>query len=331
MRIITRRPHKHKFSPLSTLSSKVSPKPTTTCDLTPSHRLYNRTCFLSILPRVIESLSTRQYYQTKTSRKPATVAIHTNNPLWFSIIWQRPFTFPNATTPASAHLTFSRILSSSQIWHQLLSINNLFAFSVCQKTCFCVYEKIDCSTRHVLDRSQGLPKGDYYWPIPPEGQACDSRITLIRPYNGFAIDVMATCHLVHQEVCQALKRKFEHCRSQAVRYLVDYSSAAAMIRYESYLGSCLGLAGRDFDRDENEALKNFLRTCATTLSQMYPTQSGAQEGSECLRSIEMTINHRSGIACKREVIRTMAWLGEIRDHTNSTCGYLQVAASNNGS
>lgn len=72
---------------------------------------------------------------------------------------------------------------------------------------FCVYDKIDVSTRHVLDRSQALP-GNYYWPAPPKDQVYESRIILIKPDNGFAIDFLATCNLIHQEASQILKRKF---------------------------------------------------------------------------------------------------------------------------
>lgn len=76
----------------------------------------------------------------------------------------------------------------------------------------CVYNKIDLSTRHVLDRSQAV-SDNYYWPAPPTDQVYGSRIILIKPDNGFAIDILATCHLIHQEASQILKRKFEHCRS----------------------------------------------------------------------------------------------------------------------
>ncbi|OSS48250.1 hypothetical protein B5807_07716 [Epicoccum nigrum] len=139
---------------------------------------------------------------------------------------------------------------------------------------FCVYEKIDFSTRHVLDRSQTLTNPGFYWPMPSKDQVYDSCITLIRPYNGFAIDIMTICRLIHQEASQSLKRKFEHCRFQPVRYLVDYSAAAAIVKYEGNLRSCLGLADGGFNRDENGAVKNFLRTCADSLSRTRPTQSG---------------------------------------------------------
>ena len=113
---------------------KSAPKTTTVCDSSyPSHRLYNAPVFdhyhhlsLRFLPQgnIIE-----QRLQGNLLPWQSILIIHCG-----SSIRPRPFTFPIATTPTSAHLKFSRILSSSQIWHQLLSMDSPFAFLICPKT-----------------------------------------------------------------------------------------------------------------------------------------------------------------------------------------------------
>ena len=83
----------------------------------------------------------------------------------------------------------------------------------------------------------------------------------------------------------------------------------------SSLRSCLGLPDGSFSRDENETVKHFLRTCALNLSRTCPAQNGTENGSKCLRAIEMTMIHQSGMACAPDVNETMAWLAEMRDCT----------------
>lgn len=174
----------------------------------------------------------------------------------------------------------------------------------------CVYDKIDFSTRHVLDRSQAIP-GNCYWPAPPEDQVGESRIILIKPDNGFAIDILATCHLIYQEANQILKRKFEHRRSQPVRYIVYFNAAVALLHSDSSLRSCLGLPDGNFSRDETETVQHFLRTCALNLSRTCPIQGGTETGSECLRPIEVMMIHQSGVAYEPNVNIAIACLNQM--------------------
>ena len=162
-----------------------------------------------------------------------------------------------------------------------------------------VYEYIEfSSTWHTLDRAQALINTKD-WPIPPRAQVYDSRVTLIQPYTPLAIDILVTCHLINKEARPILKRKVEHCRAQPVRYLVDYSAAWAIVKGSRALGSCLGVADRDpFIRRENRAVRSFLQTCA----------NGTQNGFQRIRTIEITITHKSEIVYGRELIDTMTWL-----------------------
>lgn len=192
-----------------------------------------------------------------------------------------------------------------------------------------VYEYIEfSSTWHTLDRAHALINTKD-WPIPPRAQVYDSRVTLIQPYTPLAIDILVTCHLINKEARPILKRKVEHCRAQPVRYLVDYSAAWAIVKGSRALGSCLGVADRDpFRRRENRAVRSFLQTCALARSRTRQTPDGTQNGTQDefrngtqdgtlngtqngfrrIRTIEITITHKSEIVYGRELMDTMTWL-----------------------
>jgi hypothetical protein len=148
-----------------------------------------------------------------------------------SIIWPLPIHCTNRdNTNIRSPRVFNNTIQASDMASATVDQQPFRFLDLPKDIRFCVYEKIDFSTRHVLDRSQTLINPGFYWPMPSKDQVYDSRITLIRPYNGVAIDIMTTCRLIHQEASQSLKRKFEHCRFQPVRYLVDYSVAAAIVK-----------------------------------------------------------------------------------------------------
>lgn len=175
----------------------------------------------------------------------------------------------------------------------------------------CVYENIESlTTWHVLDRTQAFID-KISWPVPPRAQIYDSRVTLIRPHTEFAIDILATCHLINNEARQILERKIEQCRLQPIRYLVDYSAAWALIGL-SPLRSCLGLTGVGMNRDKIKTVKTFLRTCARSLSRTRETQNGTRNSVRGVRVIEMTITHKSDVVYNREVLDTTMWLGELK-------------------
>jgi hypothetical protein len=175
---------------------------------------------------------------------------------------------------------------------------------------FCIYENIDFFTRHVLDRTQSHVE-DCYWQRPPKDQVCDSRVTFIRPHTGFAINLLATCHLICQETRQILKPKYEHCLSQHLRYIVDYSAALAFIRPPSPLRTCLALSNELLVQDHNEAVGNLLLLCADFLYPRRPTKTVTQNDPP---AIELTITYQSGITCGPEVFDTMAWLSQMDDY-----------------
>ena len=184
------------------------------------------------------------------------------------------------------------------------------------------------TTWHTLDRTQALiNKRD--WPVPPQAQVYDSRITLIRPHTGFAIDILATYRLISEEACQILKRKIEHYRYQPARYFVDYSAAWALVGASSTLRSCLGMADGGISRSENGAVRTFLRTCAFSLSRTRPTQNGIQNSSRGVQAMEMTINHKSEVVYDREVLESMMWLCELKYYTPTRLVVVQVSASKN--
>ena len=195
-----------------------------------------------------------------------------------------------------------------------------------------VYEYIEfSSTLHTLDRTQALIK-TRDWPVPPKAQVYDSRVTLIQPHTPLAINILVTCHLINKEARPILKRKVEHCRAQPVRYLVDYSAAWAIVAGSSALRSCLGVADWwPFRRRENRAVRSFLQTCALALSRTRQTQdetrngtqdetrndtqdgtlNRTQNGSRGIRTIEITITHKSEIVYGRELMDTMIWLSAL--------------------
>lgn len=145
-------------------------------------------------------------------------------------------------------------------------------------------------------------------PDPPLAQGYESRVTLIRPYRGSEIAILATCHLIRNEARAMLQRKTDHCRYQPVRYLVDYSATWALINPNSVLRSCLARPDAGINMRENEAVKAFLRTCKEAVSR---TRRGKKDGGG-VRAIEMTINHKSEVAYGYEVLRTALWLKQMR-------------------
>ena len=148
-----------------------------------------------------------------TLRKPATVAIHTYNPLWFFDLWTTSIHFSERdNTNIRPPQVFKNTIQFLDMASATVDRQPFRFLDLPKDIRLCVYNKIDLSTRHVLDRSQAV-SDNYYWPAPPTDQVYGSRIILIKPDNGFAIDILATCHLIHQEASQILKRKFEHCRS----------------------------------------------------------------------------------------------------------------------
>ncbi|KAF2130132.1 hypothetical protein P153DRAFT_339703 [Dothidotthia symphoricarpi CBS 119687] len=168
-----------------------------------------------------------------------------------------------------------------------------------------VYKSIEISTTsHVLVRTQALlDKRD--WPAPPKAQVDESRVTLIRPR--IPLEILMTCHLVNEEARPVLNRKMQHCNTQPVQYLVDYSAAWALVG-ASALRSCLGETDEDISLCKNKAVRNFLRICALNLSQTRRTQNGSQD----VRAIEMTITHKSEVVYGREVLETILWLCQLK-------------------
>ncbi|KAJ4982684.1 hypothetical protein SVAN01_11830 [Stagonosporopsis vannaccii] len=179
-----------------------------------------------------------------------------------------------------------------------------------------VYDNIVFPTTwHVLDRPEAL-LNKREWPVPPQVQMYESRVTLIRPHTGFATEILATCHLINIEAREILIRKSERCRLQPVRYLVDYSAAYALLKASSALRSCLGMADGGISRDKNKAVRTFLRLCTRSLSRTRPVQTGSQRNSgQDVQAIEMTINYTSGIVYEQEVLETILWLGQLKYYT----------------
>jgi hypothetical protein len=197
---------------------------------------------------------------------------------------------------------------ASKIVHQ-----EFFRFlNLPQELRYCVYENIKFSTTwHVLDRAQAiLDKRE--WPFPPKAQVQNSRVTLIRPYTGSAIEILATCRLIREEACHILKRKIDHARLQPVRYLVDYSAAWALVSPLSALRSCLGVPDGGDSRRENEAVRAFLRICAVSLSRTRLAQNGIPNKSRRVQTIEMTITHQSDLVYGIEVFETVMSFSELR-------------------
>lgn len=179
-----------------------------------------------------------------------------------------------------------------------------------------MYENTEFPTTwHVLDRPHAL-LDKREWPVPPQAQMYESRITLIRPHTGSATEILATCRLINKEARNILTDKAERCRLQPVRYLVDYSAAYALIKASSALRSCLGVADGGASRYENEAVRTFLRLCTRSLSQTRPEQNGLQNDSiKGVRAIEMTVTYRSESVYDREILEFVLWLGELRYYT----------------
>lgn len=174
-----------------------------------------------------------------------------------------------------------------------------------------VYGNIELSTTwHTLDRTQAL-LNKRKWPVPPLAQVYDSRINLIRPHTGTAINILATCHTVYEEACPILRRKIQHAKSQPVRYLVDYSAACALVIPSSALQSCLGVPDAGFSHGANSAVKSFVKLCTDCVSPNThiaenATQSGA--GLQDIPAVEMTITHKSDVVYGIEVAETLGWL-----------------------
>ncbi|KAH6616796.1 hypothetical protein C7974DRAFT_442607 [Boeremia exigua] len=179
----------------------------------------------------------------------------------------------------------------------------------------CVYEHIEIpATRHSLDRTQALiRKPD--WPVLPKSQIYDSRITLIQPHTKSATNLLATCRLVNKEASYFLSRKIQQARRLPVQYLVDYSAVFALVKPNSVLRSCLGMAGAGISQGENTAVKSFLRVCALTLSRTRPARNrawdGTQSGSRGVRAIEITITYRRDAVHSREVMEAVVWLSKL--------------------
>lgn len=127
------------------------------------------------------------------------------------------------------------------------------------------------------------------------------------------VNILMTCHLVNKEARPILERKTARCRLQPLRYLVDFSAAWALVEPLGLLRSCLGLPNESISRWEPKAVKKFLQGCRFYLSQTRQTQNGRQG----VQTIEMTINHKSGITYGREVIQTMTWVGQVKDYQDS--------------
>ncbi|KAJ4982556.1 hypothetical protein SVAN01_11952 [Stagonosporopsis vannaccii] len=177
-----------------------------------------------------------------------------------------------------------------------------------------VYENIEFpTTRHVLHRTQAL-LNERDWPHPPELQAHDSCVTLIRPRTEFAINILTTCHLIHQEACGILRHKIQQYRHQSVRYCVDFSAAWALVGLSSALRSCLGVRDGDINKGENSAVQTFLRRCALSLSQTRSTPNDTQRDSRHIPTVQMTITHKSDVTYSREVAETMMWLSELQNY-----------------
>jgi hypothetical protein len=174
----------------------------------------------------------------------------------------------------------------------------------------CVYEQIEFPTTwHVLDRIDSrFSKRD--WPIPPKKQIFDSRINLIKPHTERAIEMLLTCHLINEEARSILKRRVEHFRTQPVRYLVDYPTAWALIGCASSLRPCLGSAPIfPLDEDESVSPTTFVQTCRYALSQTR-RRPDSTYGPQ---TIEMTINHKTGIAYGREIVEVAVLIGDLRE------------------
>lgn len=188
----------------------------------------------------------------------------------------------------------------------------------------CVYDQIEISTTwYSLDRRATLMDKPE-WPIPPVKQIHDSRITLIKPYTEPALNLLLTCRLIEHEAHPILKRKVQHCKSQPLRYLVDYCGAHALIHRRSPLRRCLSLlAINSRPRWLNHDLRSFIGLCALSLSAVRHTQNAidGRTGSfrRGKRAIELTITHKNGVVYGREVMDTIYMLSAFTYMGHARC------------
>jgi hypothetical protein len=150
----------------------------------------------------------------------------------------------------------------------------------------------------------GLPKSNYS--DPSKAHIYDSRVTLIKPHT--PLEILMTGNLVRKEALPILKRKMEHCRSQPLLYLVDYSAAWALLRSSSPRRSCLGVADAGASQHENRKVKECLQFCTSYLSQTHQ----GQDSSQGMRTIKMTITHKDGVSCGMELVKFFVELYKLR-------------------
>jgi hypothetical protein len=175
----------------------------------------------------------------------------------------------------------------------------------------CVYEAIEFPTTwHVLDRVQSHVN-KRHWPVPPLEQVYDSRVTLITPHTPHAIDILVTCRLIYKESHKILKRKVENCMIQPVRYLVDWCAMSVLVMPWSHLRNSLGLVGVGHISWASKAVRAFLDTCALSFSRTRRTQEENSNGRRYVRTIEVTITHKTGAVYGKEVLDVLTVLSDL--------------------
>jgi hypothetical protein len=118
-----------------------------------------------------------------------------------------------------------------------------------------------------------------------------------------------TCHLVKEEALLILKRKMGHCRTQPVRYLVDYSSAWALQGDGDALYSYFGLNVMDSRSFEDNAAERFFVKCARSVARTSVTD----DLSKSIRTIHLTMTHKSDAEYSWDVVVTLNWPQQLRD------------------